>query len=1128
MQRFFRRLTLAVSMALLVAASGGSAFAAPSPGAEARFPGQLTLDDIARLSADATRRSIIIFRNQHGELPARGSTAGARARTIESDQAAVRNELAQLHARNVRGFHLVNALSATVSSAEADRLSLNPAVQAVVPDLPIPAPAAQLATDEPAATSGAAPGAAELQQLCPADPGVPLVEPEALQLMNAELQPGSGRLAAHDLATGAGVRVAFIADGVDPNNPDFQRDGKSIFFDYADFSAEGANAPTNGREAFGDAGSIAAQGNQVYDLSTFVNPAHPLPPGCNIRIKGVAPGAQLVGLKVFGNQTVAFASAFVQAIEYAVQVDDVDIINESFGANVYPDTNNDPVSLADAAAVQAGVTVTASSGDAGLSSTIGRPASEPSVINVAGTTQLRLYRQTTSFGSQLAAGGWISNNISSLSSGGFTHFGPDTVDVSAPGDLGWSQCTPVPAVYLGCTNRGQPASIQQFGGTSESAPLTAGAAALVIEAYERTHGGIRPTPELVKQILVGSATDLHVPAYQQGAGLVNALKAVQTALSIHDGNGAPAPHGQGLVVSPTRLSATGPAGANRSFRVTITNAGADARTVTPSLLALDDAPASSDTGTLTLAAATAPTFIDGGGTPSAYLLHEFEVPDGAQRLDGNIAWNGQAFPNARVRETLFDPFGRLAAYSLPQGPGGFGHVDVHDPAPGTWTALLWTQKNATAYNGDFQFAFTTQRFVPTGAVSPASRTLAPGVSGTFDVRLRLPVQPGDISARLVLNTGSDDDGSLPVTLRSLVPVGPAGGSFQGVLTGGNGRPIFGGDALTYQFDIPAGRAVLNLAVQLRDPNYNLTGFLVDPSGEPVDTQSTGLAVAGGTTFTNAMQFFVRSPVAGRWTAIMVLNTPIDGARVQEPFTGTIGFAGTAVEASGLPSSPSTVLPAGQPVTATVQVSNGGVSRKDFFADARLTDVGAVPLLGLTPTTIQLPIKAGQAQPNFLVPTDTRELTIAANATSPITMHVSHRFGSPQLLATSLGASAIATHAAREVAPGTWAALPVQVGPFGNAASTPTTVAIGAAAQTRLFDTAVSASSGDLWLTSFVASAPYTPLTLAPGQAGAITLTITPNAPRGTVVRGIIEIDTFNPITVQGDEIVAIPYAYRVG
>ncbi len=65
-----------------------------------------------------------------------------------------------------------------------------------------------------------------------------------------------------------------------------------------------------------------------------------------------------------------------------------------------------------------------------------------------------------------------------------------------------------------------------------------------------------------------------------------------------------------------------------------------------------------------------------------------------------------------------------------------------------------------------------------------------------------------------------------------------------------------------------------------------------------------------------------------------------------------------------------------------------------------------------------------------------------------------------------------------------------------------------------FDCAISASTGDAWAQTVNASAPYTPMTLAPGQSGTITLTITPNAPKGTVVRGFIAVDTFNQGDVQ--------------
>ena len=93
-------------------------------------------------------------------------------------------------------------------------------------------------------------------------------------------------------------------------------------------------------------------------------------------------------------------------------------------------------------------------------------------------------------------------------------------------------------LYEECTdNAGNPSPIQDFGGTSQSSPLTAGEAALVIQAYRNTHHGANPSPAVVKQIITGTAQDLDHPAFEQGSGLINSLAAVQAAESWRDGNG---------------------------------------------------------------------------------------------------------------------------------------------------------------------------------------------------------------------------------------------------------------------------------------------------------------------------------------------------------------------------------------------------------------------------------------------------------------------------------------------------------------------------------------------------------------------------------------------------------------
>ena len=142
------------------------------------------------------------------------------------------------------------------------------------------------------------------------------------------------------------------------------------------------------------------------------------------------------------------------------------------------------------------------------------------------------------------------------------------------------------------------------------------------------------------------------------------------------------------------------------------------------------------------------------------------------------------------------------------------------------------------------------------------------------------------------------------------------------------------------------------------------------------------------------------------------------------------------------------------------------------------------------------------------------------------MDVSWLFGDPDVLATSSGHKSVATLAAPELAPRFFFGLPEATGPFTS--PTTGTVNLAAVANTSPFDSAVSASSGDVWAQSVNPSATYTPVHLGPGQAGTITLTFTPNAPQGTVVRGFIGVDTLNLGTDAGDELINIPYTYKVG
>jgi Subtilase family/Peptidase inhibitor I9 len=1108
-------------------------------------------------AAQPTQGVIVVLRNQHTDLSiARGGNS-PRVQAAQRDQVPVIAAARRAGVRDIHGFKTVNGFAAAATPTQVASLKADPSVAAVYPDLMIrKAPARH---DAAPATGPARAGAAPSPAICPADPGKPLLEPEALQTTRTAYADASTPQA-QALATGAGVKVAWLADGIDTNNADFIRpDGSHVFTDYQDFTGEGPDAPSGAAEAFGDASSIAAQGRQVYDLADFVNPAHPLPKGCTITVRGIAPGASLVGLKVFGEAPSAPTSRFIEALDYAVNTAGVDVINESFGSNPFPDLGTDPISLADNAAVDAGVTVVASTGDAGTAGTIGSPGSSPKVIGVAATTTFRSYQQQGYAGVGFSNGTWANGNISSLSSGGVTQRGR-VPDLAAPGDLGWAVCSPNTAVYQECTNpKNEPSPIQDFGGTSQSAPFTAGGAALVIEAYKRTHHGVRPAPALVKSILTSTATDLGHPAYEQGAGELNTLAAVRAALSWNDAHGSPAAQGSALVVDNTQLSVAGQPGAAARASLSVRNVSRNTQHVRLSTRTLGAA-VTRQSGTVVLNSATAPTFADSFGTVRSYVKQTFSVPVGVDRLDVAAAANTPVSP---IRIILIDPHGTYQAFSIPQGNGNYAHADVRFPAFGTWSAYFALSKSA-AFNGPVRYSVSTSNFTGFGTVSPSTLTLAPGQSRPVTVGATLPRQPGDVSASVQLVTALGQTTSVPFTVRALIPTKARTNTFGGTLTGGNGRGGAGRVAQSnaYYLDVPAGKKDLGIGVTLADdPGVAYYGVLTAPDGQVYSFQTNQFVQGDGKLGTGrSLQIYRRNPQPGRWLLVLDFTNPVSGLAVAQRFSGTLAFDSVRVQAS-LPHDKKAKLRAHQAVRVPVKITNTGVAPLTFFADGRLDATGDLPLAELTGhgSDIALPLPPG-FYPQWLVPTDSTGLTVAASATQPVNLDLYYNSGEPEIYSAAQGDGAIVRVNARQVSPGLWAGDVGQTGPFAGPAPAGT-VSVAAIAHGQLFDPAVTSSTGDVWqagLDTPGAAAPVAkirvagplagrlaraaspagaaapaadgpaPVTVAPGRSVTITVTITPTAAKGTTVRGHLYVDTFSQVTSSGDEVIDLPYTYTVG
>jgi len=897
-------------------------------------------------------------------------------------------------------------------------------------------------------------------------------------------------------------------DDLDPQNPEFIRaDGSHVIVEDRHFGSAGTAAypGLGGQEIFGDASAVAAQGNRAYDLSSYGFPQHPIPASCTVKVRGMAPDASLYV------DDFTFTSEAIAAIDHLVRDDHVDVINEAFWFELVPDDpSTDPFMIANGAAVRAGGTVVAASGDAGIDSSQTTPGADPSLITVGATTAGRFYRQLQIAAFQYGDGRAEDNQPSSFSEDGYSSGTPRIIDLVAPGDGGWNACTPAPEYPACVTMSGAPSPVRAFRGTSESAPLVAGEAALVIQRYRDTHGGSSPTPQLVKSILMSSAHDLRLPARIQGAGLIDSLAAVRLAGRagglVADGSG------EAVTAAPGDL-------AHRS--VPVTNTSAQAVTVRP--VRQDFRTIAADTSHLTLDPYDDPHFFCAG--PSAGITRTFNVPAGADRLTVEAAGAidpGVGPQQAAVNVTLIDPSGRWANWNssaLPSAP--FAHVEEGHPAPGTWTAVIWTGQDENGWHGDVTFHWQAQQMHSVPAGTPIR--LGTGATAPLPIQLSMPDRPGDSDTRIQLRSSDGSAVVVPVAMRTTVPIRDGRGSFGGTFTGIVGRTANGStQVLTYALPVTSPQS---LEIDLHLSSLTMVhAYLVDPAHDLV-AERTNCIDPDGHQLIKDLTMYVDRPARGTWLLALELDRAHGVASgYDDPFTAEVRTSSIGVTTHGLPDSSSDTIPAGSTRTATISVANTGDQQQAFFTDARLDHSVDLPLAQLGAGAVALPTTDDSSLPIWLVPPLTTRLTVTGDARVPFDFDLYPEFGDPDVT------SVVGVHPVAEVErPELPASLWSLTGDLAEPSPAGVSATFAASVRTAAFDDDLRSSTGDAWLAGVDPAAPsVTPVVVPAGDTGSITVSITSHGPAGTVVSGTLYVDMSDCVAGVGDKVIALPYRYTVG
>ena len=566
-----------------------------------------------------------------------------------------------------------------------------------------------------------------------------------------------------------------------------------------------------------------------------------------INITGVAPKALLLNGKVISNDGHVYDSWVIRGIEWALD-EDADVISLSFGGWDYDSSGRDPMSMAVTNAWDSGVVVTVGAGNEGAGEvSIAYPACAKKAIAAAASD--------------------VNDKIPSFSSRGPTSDGRVGIDVAAPGVEVWF---PVPGGGYGTSS-----------GTSGACPHVAGAAALLLQAYQDL------TPEELEKALKNGADwlagiTMHSgdQAWFSGSGY-NLDNTLDHEFNLTGVSSATLKFWTGYVTRYTRY-VEGQGWAFGYVEVS-TDGGTNWTTLDTytgyqtgwTQKNYDLTPYAGNVIVLRFEYITVSTAHSEG-----WYLDDIEIPeigffDDVESGPGSWIPDGWAISEPYPYDIYEQGSGRLdvkGAYDALTGgtlvnPSQWFAGVVY---PGSYTATFTvTNNDATAVTMSLSRSNMADTQDKDGGnwimLNTTSFTVPAGASAAFNATMNVPgTAKGAYKGKITVNNGVKDI-NIPVSVNVMQYVDNTTVEVISGTVDEDYQILQLGDYIYYTLDVQQGVKNLNLTLNWTDPENNLDLWLVNPDGMLTAVSWCGYPES----------ISVHNPEAGRWTVVIhtfYLNT----------------------------------------------------------------------------------------------------------------------------------------------------------------------------------------------------------------------------------------------------------------